>query len=134
MKAVFVLESGIAPDTGSLNYGDRLFGRQAYVGINGNYGALSLARRYAMTFYALLEADILGPNIYAMGNLDITCRMRAATIRWATLANPARFPMVRLIALDGTPARPESRKPPTARENCPVIIRGIVRPLAGIRV
>jgi predicted porin len=69
-KALFVLESGFAPDSGSLNYGGRLFGRQAYVGMSSDYGTLYLGRQYTMTFYALGEADILGPNIYAMSNLD----------------------------------------------------------------
>ncbi|MES2257089.1 MAG: porin [Pseudomonadota bacterium] len=70
LKAIFVLESGIAIDTGSLNYGNRLFGRQALVGLSNRYGTLSLGRQYTMTFYALLDSDILGPNIYAMADLD----------------------------------------------------------------
>jgi predicted porin len=69
-KAFFVLESGFAIDTGSLNYGNRLFGRQANVGLSNQYGSITLGRQYNMTFYALLGSDILGPNIYAMSNLD----------------------------------------------------------------
>ncbi len=70
LKALFVLESGIAIDTGALNYGNRLFGRQALVGLSSKYGTLSLGRQYNMTFYALLDSDTMGPNIHAMVNLD----------------------------------------------------------------
>ena len=70
VKASFVLESGIAIDSGALNYGNRLFGRQANVALSNAYGSVTLGRQYDMTFYALLEADILGPNIYAASNLD----------------------------------------------------------------
>ena len=69
-KAVFVLENGFGSDTGALNYGGRMFGRQAYVGLSNQYGAVSLGRQYNMTFYALINADILGPNAYAISNLD----------------------------------------------------------------
>lgn len=66
----FVLESGIALDSGALNYGNRLFGRQALVSLSNAYGSISLGRQYNMTFYALLDTDTLGPNVYAMSNLD----------------------------------------------------------------
>lgn len=69
-KALFVLESGFGSDTGALNYGSRLFGRQAFVGLSNQYGTVSLGRQYNMTFYALLNSDILGPNAYAISNLD----------------------------------------------------------------
>lgn len=70
IKASFVLESGMTLDSGALNYGGRLFGRQAYVALGNAWGILSLGRQYNMTFYALLDVDILGPNNYAMSNLD----------------------------------------------------------------
>lgn len=69
-KALFVLESGFGSDTGGLNYGNRIFGRQAFVGLSNQYGTISLGRQYNMTFYALLNSDILGPNAYAISNLD----------------------------------------------------------------
>ncbi|WP_075790923.1 porin [Massilia putida] len=69
-KATFVLESGIALDSGALNYGGRLFGRQANVALAGPWGILTLGRQYTMTFHALLDTDTLGPNVYAISNLD----------------------------------------------------------------
>ncbi len=70
LKSIFVLESGFAPDTGSSNQGGRLFGRQALVGLSNQYGQLSFGRQYTMLFWATLDSDILGPNVYGSGSLD----------------------------------------------------------------
>lgn len=69
LSAVFVLESGFAPSTGALNQGGRLFGRQAYVGLSGRWGTISLGRQYSQIYWAL-PGDTMGPNIYAAGDLD----------------------------------------------------------------
>jgi predicted porin len=69
-KANFVLEQGIAPDQGTLNQGGRAFGRQAYVGLSGGWGALTFGRQYTMTYIALLGASTIGPNIYSSAGLD----------------------------------------------------------------
>src|SRR5689334_23208588 len=39
-KAFFVLENGFALSNGALNYGGRLFGRQANLGLSSPYGSL----------------------------------------------------------------------------------------------
>jgi predicted porin len=52
-SALFVLESGITADTGALSQGGLLFGRQAYVGLKGNYGTLTLGRQYSARFLAI---------------------------------------------------------------------------------
>lgn len=70
LKAVFTLESGFSPDTGVLNQGSRLFGRQAFVGLSGPWGTVTLGRQYTMLFHSILESDILGPNLYSSGSLD----------------------------------------------------------------
>lgn len=70
LKAVFALESGFGPDTGVSNQGGRLFGRQAYVGLAGKWGQIALGRQYTMTFWANLEADMLGPNTFGSASLD----------------------------------------------------------------
>ncbi|WP_237380188.1 porin [Cupriavidus sp. SW-Y-13] len=44
LKGVFVLESGFSVDTGTMGQGNRLFGRQAFVGVQSNYGTLTLGR------------------------------------------------------------------------------------------
>jgi predicted porin len=47
LKAIFQLENGFDPSTGTLNQGGRLFGRQAYVGLTGNqWGTVTMGRQY----------------------------------------------------------------------------------------
>ncbi|EHP38326.1 porin [Cupriavidus basilensis OR16] len=70
LKSLFVLESGFAPDAGTSNQGARLFGRQALVGLSGPWGQVALGRQYTMLFWATLDPDILGPNVYGSGSLD----------------------------------------------------------------
>ena len=70
LRALFVLEQGFAPDQGTLNQGGRSWGRQAYVGLSGPWGQLSLGRQYSQIFYSLI-GDTLAPNIYAAGVLDL---------------------------------------------------------------
>lgn len=57
MNAVFVLEGGFAADTGALGQGGLLFGRQAYVGLNGGFGSVTVGRQYAPSFYVQCNAD-----------------------------------------------------------------------------
>ncbi|MBT2793873.1 porin [Paraburkholderia strydomiana] len=70
LKASFVLESGFNMRGGDSGQGGRLFGRQAWVGLEGPWGALSFGRQYTMTYWAISDADILGPDIYGIGALD----------------------------------------------------------------
>lgn len=71
LSTVFTLESGFNMDSGTLNQGGRLFGRQAFVGLNNSYGLLSFGRQYNMMFWAILDADLLGPDIYGgVGSFD----------------------------------------------------------------
>ncbi|WP_342051058.1 MULTISPECIES: porin [unclassified Cupriavidus] len=70
IKSVFVLESGFAPDSGNSNQGGRLFGRQAFVGLNGQWGQIAFGRQYSMLFWATLDTDTLGPNAFGSGSID----------------------------------------------------------------
>ena len=69
-RAFFVLESGFAPNSGALNYGGRLFGRQANVGVSSDYGTLTLGRQMNMSMYVLFNADVIGPSIHSMASFD----------------------------------------------------------------
>jgi predicted porin len=52
MKAIFVLENGFDPNTGSLGQKNRgstqglEFGRQAYIGVASNFGSVTVGRQY----------------------------------------------------------------------------------------
>ncbi|GJG96160.1 porin [Cupriavidus pauculus] len=71
LKAIFQLENGFDPDTGrsnqvsSQNPSGRLFGRQAYVGLAGDFGAIKLGRQYTEGFNLFGDFDPL-----TIGNYD----------------------------------------------------------------
>lgn len=70
LRAVFTIEQGLGLDSGTLNQGGRSWGRQAFVGLAGDWGTLTLGRQYSMLFWSQTEADILGPAAYGSGSLD----------------------------------------------------------------
>lgn len=70
LAATFTLEMGIGVDTGVSGQGGRLFGRQSFVGLSGDWGAVTLGRQWTMAFWSTVESDILGPSIYGLGTLD----------------------------------------------------------------
>ncbi len=53
LKGLFVLETGIAADRGGFNQGNLAFGRQSFVGLQGNFGTVTLGRQYTSHFLAL---------------------------------------------------------------------------------
>lgn len=46
MNAIFALENGFNLGNGQAGQGGRMFGRQAYVGVSSQYGALTMGRQY----------------------------------------------------------------------------------------
>lgn len=70
LRAVFTLEAGFGLDTGTLNQGGRFFGRQAWVGLTGDWGTVSLGRNYSMLYWGIFDGDLLGPNAFGIGSLD----------------------------------------------------------------
>ena len=71
LSAVFALENGFNPDVGTPSQGGRLFGRQAWVGLKGDWGVLQLGRVPNMTFYAAIKSDVLGPNLFSISSIDL---------------------------------------------------------------
>ncbi|MFM0504985.1 porin [Paraburkholderia caffeinilytica] len=69
-SAEFTLESGFDVRSGVLGQGGRLFGRQAWVGLNTPYGRFAFGRQYTALYYALFSNDVIGPSIYSAGSLD----------------------------------------------------------------
>jgi predicted porin len=69
-KARFVLEGGINVDTGASAKSDRLFDRQAWVGLDSAYGTLALGRQASLLSDALVAVDPLGKR-YAAFNPNI---------------------------------------------------------------
>ncbi|SFV15198.1 porin [Pseudoduganella namucuonensis] len=55
MAAVFLLENGFNADTGAAGQSGLLFGRQAFVGLTGRLGALTLGRQYSPYYKTLRD-------------------------------------------------------------------------------
>lgn len=53
LTGLFVLETGIAADTGGFNQGNTAFARQSFVGLQSEFGTLTLGRQYTSYFLAL---------------------------------------------------------------------------------
>ncbi|KQQ96933.1 porin [Massilia sp. Leaf139] len=70
LQAFFVLENGLALDTGTAQQGGRIFGRNANVGLKGAWGTLTLGRQQNMTYISGLKTDVLGPHLFAIGSID----------------------------------------------------------------
>ena len=57
MNAIFTLESGFASDSGALGQGGLLFGRRAFVGLNGGFGTVTIGRDYSPNFFVMCNSD-----------------------------------------------------------------------------
>ncbi|RJF95514.1 porin [Noviherbaspirillum saxi] len=82
LSAKFVIESGIAADTGGLNQGGLTFGRQAFVGLDGGFGSITAGRQYAPHFLAVDDIDPFGTGLAGNSTnlLGTTARMSNALI------------------------------------------------------
>lgn len=90
-KALFTLENGFNTDTGTMGQGGRLFGRQAWVGLESGIGTVKLGRQQTPLYYALLETDpfainlagnaqrIFGAGLYAVDPFSRTDNMLTYT-------------------------------------------------------
>jgi predicted porin len=74
LKAIFVLESGFAGDTGQSQQSGRLFGRQAFVGLqSANLGQVTFGRQYTSMFEGLANfvptsyATLYAPTVVQLG-------------------------------------------------------------------
>lgn len=68
LAGIFTLENGFGLDTGALGQGGLLFGRQAWVGLSGGFGAVKLGRQYTPIFNALDSIDPFGTGITGDGS------------------------------------------------------------------
>ncbi|KQY90746.1 porin [Pelomonas sp. Root1444] len=70
LKALFQLESGLALDTGTVTQGGTFWGRQAYVGLSGDFGTTTAGRQYSPLFVAIDTVDPFGTglgSVYSSG-------------------------------------------------------------------
>ncbi|MBA5690659.1 porin [Rugamonas apoptosis] len=62
MSALFTLEAGLLLDTGASDQNGTLFGRQAYTGLKGNFGAVTMGRQYTPIYNTLVQVDPFSNN------------------------------------------------------------------------
>lgn len=62
LKAIFNLEAGVALDTGAAD--SALFGRRSVVGLQGNFGTVTVGREYSPIAAVAGATDILGQGFY----------------------------------------------------------------------
>lgn len=116
LKVVFQLESGIAPDTGTLMQGGRLFGREATVGIVGSWGQLNIGRQRNTLFDLHLVYSPMGYTSYGVVSADNAFFTQRAdnslkyTFRRGPLTSVWMYSVGR-DALAGTPAGSQSEVP-----------------------
>ncbi len=63
LAAIFTLENGFNIDSGALGQGGLLFGRQAWVGLSGGFGAVKFGRQLTPIFTALDSIDPFGTGL-----------------------------------------------------------------------
>jgi len=78
LKAMFNIEAGVALDTGAAD--SALFGRRAVVGLQGNFGTVTVGREYSPIAAVAAASDILaqgmyGTNLSAFGTNRLTRRL-----------------------------------------------------------
>ncbi|RLK31537.1 porin [Cupriavidus plantarum] len=78
LKAIFQLESGFDIDTGTSGQGGRLFGRQAFVGLQGSFGAVTLGRQQNSLYdlFGAYDPMGVGPR-YSLNSVDSLFNGRA---------------------------------------------------------
>ena len=69
LKAIFALENGFDLDTGVMSQGGRLFGRQAFVGLEDQWGRITLGRQQSALYDLLInyEPMVLAARYSALG-------------------------------------------------------------------
>ncbi|SIT36946.1 Porin Gram-negative type [Paraburkholderia piptadeniae] len=71
LRSIFTLESGIAMNNGTLQQGGRLFGRQAFVGIESDrLGSVMAGRQMTPMYRYFLPLDPLGYSSYGFSAQD----------------------------------------------------------------
>jgi predicted porin len=107
MKAIFQLENQFDTDTGALGQGGRLFGRQAYVGLqHSGIGALTLGRQQNSIYDLTIKYDPMGySNRYSALSHDAVLAGRADnTVKYTGEFGPLTATAMYSFGRDGTVA------------------------------
>lgn len=64
LRALFVIESGIALDEGTQASSSAFWNRQSYVGLGGNFGTVTLGRQYTSVYFASTDFSAFSNGSY----------------------------------------------------------------------
>lgn len=64
LKGIFNIEHRLSPDTGTVTSGATFWAGQAWVGLQGGFGAIRLGRQYTPLFRAIVPGDTTGYSWY----------------------------------------------------------------------
>lgn len=77
LAANFVVENGYGIDTGAAGQGGLLFGRQAWVGLSGKFGAVALGRQYSPWYKTVRDvADPFSDGLAGAGTSMLAANTR----------------------------------------------------------
>lgn len=104
LRAVFALESGFSVDDGKSTQNNRLFGRQAWIGLSNTYGTLTLGRHTTAMYDFGVQFDPMGISPrYSIGAQDGTFQSRADnSIKYAGKFGPVSTKLMYSFGADGT--------------------------------
>jgi predicted porin len=110
LRAIYQLESRINPDTGTTDGGNRLFGREAWLGLQGGFGTLRFGRTLMPTQRIISNYDPHGTDgIGSYGSTDLALGhgvlVRADNGIYYETPNLGGFTSFIAYALDENPAQ-----------------------------
>ncbi|MCX7218234.1 MAG: porin [Burkholderiales bacterium] len=89
LKANFKLEMGFFADTGA-SQGGKTFGRQSYVGLSGDFGAVNFGRQYTPMFIAVDSFDPFGTGLTSGAAGESTSSFGAAAFFEPNVVGPRK--------------------------------------------
>ncbi|WP_233838375.1 porin [Paraburkholderia sp. ZP32-5] len=107
LKAIFTLENGFDTSSGKLLQGGRLFGRQAFVGIDSYYGTVTMGRQYEPVYEfvgtksAVAQWSWFGTHPGDFDNMNSTARVNNS-IKYASPSIHG-LKLEGVLGLGGTP-------------------------------
>lgn len=92
LTGMFVLESGISPDTGAVN-ATRFFDRSAWLGLKGNFGTVRLGRMDSLLGQVTGNASVLGNQNYD----DFKIAGMVGSDKWRRIDNAIAYALPTLV-------------------------------------
>jgi predicted porin len=103
IKAIFQLENGFSVANGTLQQGGRLFGRQAFVGLQTPYGTVTLGRQKVPIYDYFQYLDPLGYYSWSLVSQDAQYANRADnSIKYVANVGPFSFDGLYSTGYDAT--------------------------------